>query len=96
MKVNIFFIDSKIKTIAICAGSGAPLLKTTKADLYLTGEMKHHDLLDAIHVGTTVILCGHCNSERGFLTVFADFLRKLYPDLKVFISKIDSSPFSIV
>jgi len=58
---------SDIKTIAICAGSGGSVLKGVKADAYVTGEMAHHDILAATARGTTVILCGHSNTERGYL-----------------------------
>jgi len=33
--------DSKISTVAICAGSGGSMFKDVKADLYWTGEMSH-------------------------------------------------------
>lgn len=33
-------MNSEIKTIALCAGSGASLLKGVSADLYVTGECK--------------------------------------------------------
>ncbi|OAD59643.1 NIF3-like protein 1 [Eufriesea mexicana] len=56
--------DGFIETVALCAGSGASVLKDVSADLYLTGEMLHHEVLDAIHHGTNVILTNHSDSER--------------------------------
>ncbi|XP_026685528.1 NIF3-like protein 1 [Diaphorina citri] len=52
-----------INSIAVCAGSGGELLRGKKADLYITGEMSHHDVLDATHRGTTVLLLEHSDSE---------------------------------
>merc|ERR1712043_114026 len=49
--------DSIIGSIAICAGSGSSVLEGSKADLWITGEMSHHEVLDAVHKGTSVILC---------------------------------------
>ncbi|KAJ1923704.1 hypothetical protein IWQ60_005698, partial [Tieghemiomyces parasiticus] len=57
-----------IRTVAICAGSGASVLTKSKADLFLTGEMSHHEVLAAIEDQTSVILCEHSNTERGFLS----------------------------
>lgn len=54
-------------TIASCAGSGRSVLVGCTSDVWLTGEMSHHEVLDAVHAGTSVILCEHSNSERGFL-----------------------------
>ena len=46
-----------IKRVAICAGSGSSVLANVPADLYLTGEMGHHDCLAAIEQNTNVVLC---------------------------------------
>ena len=90
--------DSTIKSVAVCAGSGASVLHGVKADLYLTGEMSHHEVLDANHGGTTVILCDHSNTERGFL---AQELRGKLVDLfekkiSVVMSECDRDPLEIV
>lgn len=37
------------------------------SDAYLSGEMSHHDVVEACSKGTAVILCEHSNTERGFL-----------------------------
>ncbi|KAJ7246718.1 NGG1p interacting factor 3 [Mycena rebaudengoi] len=64
-----------VSQVTICAGSGVSMLGGTPADVYLTGEMSHHEVLAAVAVGTHVILCGHTNTERGFLPLLADKLR---------------------
>jgi dinuclear metal center YbgI/SA1388 family protein len=91
-------MESLVSTIAICAGSGSSVLKGVKADLYLTGEMQHHDILDAVHKDTHVILCDHSNTERGFLKVFA---KKLATELcggsvDVMLSETDRDPLQIM
>ncbi len=43
--------ERDIKTIAICAGSGSSVLNGVAADLYLTGEMSHHEVLAAVSSG---------------------------------------------
>ncbi|CAG8698592.1 16951_t:CDS:2, partial [Racocetra persica] len=58
-----------ISTVGICAGS---------ADLYFTGEMSHHDVLSALSKNTSVILCEHSNTERGYLSeALKPYLEKL-------------------
>ncbi|XP_072380096.1 NIF3-like protein 1 [Diabrotica undecimpunctata] len=80
-------LDSYINSVAICAGSGTSVLSGVKADLYLTGEMLHHDVLEATQQGINVILCNHSDSERGFLKYF----QKKYDieGIEVKISKVD-------
>lgn len=84
--------------MAVCAGSGASVLKNVKADLYLTGEMSHHDLLNATQNGIHVILCNHSDSERGFLKVFQIKLQSLLlqNQVEVVVSKIDKDPLETV
>ncbi|KAJ8917813.1 hypothetical protein NQ315_010722 [Exocentrus adspersus] len=66
-------LETLVSTAAVCAGSGASVLSGVDADLYLTGEMLHHDVLDATQKGINVILCNHSDSERGYLK---DFVKK--------------------
>lgn len=89
--------DGYINTVALCAGSGVSVLKGTPADLYLTGEMLHHDVLDAVHCGIHVILTNHSDSERGFLKVFASILdHNLKNAVKVCVSEADRDPLQTV
>ena len=88
---------SMIKTVAVCAGSGGSLLKNVKADLYLTGEMSHHEVLDAVHHGTNVILCEHSNTERGFLLKWKDVLQGvLGENMHIAVSLNDRDPLTTI
>ena len=89
--------DSIIGSIAVCAGSGSSVLEGSKADLWITGEMSHHEVLDAVHNGTSVILCDHSNTERGFLKVFASELSSILNNaVSVHVSDLDADPLQIV
>ena len=59
--------DPIVTTVATCAGSGGCVLAGVAADVYLTGEMSHHEVLDACSRGVGVVLCEHSNTERGYL-----------------------------
>lgn len=56
--------------------------------------MSHHEVLDAIHNNTSVILCNHSNSERGYLKEFKDTLAKLLNDnnIEILLSETDADP----
>ncbi|VVT49025.1 uncharacterized protein SAPINGB_P002067 [Magnusiomyces paraingens] len=86
-----------ISSVALCAGSGASVLRGIKADVHLTGELGHHELLHLTETGTSAIICGHSNTERGFLTVLqkqlTDALKQDYDGpSEVAISKTDKDP----
>ncbi|MCJ1445744.1 MAG: hypothetical protein MMC23_006249 [Stictis urceolatum] len=60
----------QIRTVAVCAGSGGSVLsqgEAGRADLWLTGELGHHEALAATERGGCVVSLGHSNTERGYL-----------------------------
>lgn len=64
---------------------------------FITGEMLHHDVLDAIHNGVSVILTNHSDSERGFLLQFQPILTQLLEDqVQILISEKDKDPLVTV
>lgn len=90
-------LESTVSRVAVCAGSGASVLKGVSSDLYVTGEMSHHEVLDAVAKGTSVILSDHSNSERGFLTVVRERLAVRLPDsVTVAVSRADRDPLEVV
>ncbi|KAJ3511458.1 hypothetical protein NLJ89_g4089 [Agrocybe chaxingu] len=98
--------SAPIQSIAICAGSGGSMLLGQEADVYLTGEMSHHEVLAAVAAGKHVILCGHTNTERGYLPILAaklrhelqtsDFKDQGLGDVEVLVSEKDQHPLEFV
>ncbi|XP_037379706.1 NIF3-like protein 1 [Talpa occidentalis] len=90
-------LESQVKVVALCAGSGSSVLQGIEADLYLTGEMSHHDVLDAVSQGINVILCEHSNTERGFLSDLRDMLgAHLENKVDIILSETDRDPLHVV
>jgi len=95
--------SDEVTSVAICAGSGGSMLLGVDADVYFTGEMSHHEVLAAIASGRHVVLCGHTNTERGYLPTLAEKLRAQLKDtsfsgdrVEVHISTQDRHPLDIV
>lgn len=96
---KIYFSEDEISTVAVCAGSGGSVLGGQRLDLFITGEMSHHEVLEAVHQNkTTVILCEHTNTERGYLEKLRDDLREVLKTktIDIFTSKADEDPLRIV
>ncbi|KPJ01817.1 PREDICTED: NIF3-like protein 1 isoform X3 [Papilio xuthus] len=91
-------MNDTIQTVALCAGSGGSVLKNVlTADLFLTGEMLHHDVLDATQRGISVILTNHSDSERGFLRGFSSKLQNKFDNqILVLVSEYDKDPLTTV
>ncbi|KAH9837286.1 NGG1p interacting factor 3 [Rhodofomes roseus] len=91
---------STVRSVAVCAGSGGSVLLGVDADVYFTGEMAHHEVLAALGTGHNVLLCGHTNTERGFLPVLAEHLKRQLtnelPNFEIHVSKEDHHPLAIV
>jgi len=88
--------NRKVKKAAVCAGSCGKLIMTViseKCDLYLTGEIKHHQALAAQEAGVTVVCLSHTVSERFILKKIAKEMQKSLKDVKIIISKKDKDPF---
>jgi dinuclear metal center YbgI/SA1388 family protein len=86
-----------IRSVAVCAGAGGSLFeKLSGYDLYLTGEMRHHDVRARAISGSSVVLAEHTNTERGFLPVLAQRLSAEFRDPVTFhVSQCDREPLSL-
>lgn len=85
-----------IKRAAVCAGSCGKIINSViaaEADLYVTGELKHHQALAAQQAGLTCICLSHTVSERFILKKFAEQLQKQIKQVTIKISKKDTDPF---
>lgn len=90
-------LATNIHTVAFCAGSGSSVLRGVSADVYITGEMSHHEVLDAVHTNVSVILCNHSNSERGFLERFRKRFGEIVgKDVVIEIASGDADPLKVV
>lgn len=87
---------------AVCAGAGGSLFEKLPVsgrggpELLFTGEMRHHDVLARVASGSSVILCDHTNTERGYLPQLAQRVRNELPELELVVSERDRDPLEIV
>ena len=95
--IGIVGDDKKVvEKAAVCAGTCGKILNQVIAggcDLYLTGELKHHEALVAQEAGLTAICLSHTVSERFMLKKLAKKLKKSLKDVKIQVSKKDKDPF---
>ena len=91
--------DGDVRRAAVCAGSCGDLLDAAAAqgaELYLTGELKHHDALRAARLGMTAVCVLHSNSERATLSVLRRRLVELLPGLTAEPAESDRDPFRVL
>ncbi|NUQ79028.1 MAG: Nif3-like dinuclear metal center hexameric protein [Polyangiaceae bacterium] len=92
-------LEGEVKTAAVCAGAGRSLLDDAiakGADLFLTGELPHHDALRAAKAGMTVACALHSNSERAALRALRKRLEEMLSGgVEIAISTEDRDPFTV-
>ena len=86
-----------VKTVGLCAGAGGSVCQEAIAEgceVYITGEMTHHQVVAALARGCSVILTGHTNSERGFLPTLKKLLEEHLDGTSITVSSADSTLWS--
>jgi dinuclear metal center YbgI/SA1388 family protein len=83
----------EIQTVGLCAGAGGSVCEMAIDDdceVFITGEMTHHQVVAATARGCSVMLTGHTNSERGYLPTLKAQLIELLPKANITVSKADA------
>lgn len=91
--------DGEVTRAAVLAGAGREHLKDAiaqGAQLYLTGEIPHHEALAAAKAGVTVVATLHSNSERATLKRLKGRLEGKASGVGFVISEVDRDPFQIL
>lgn len=89
-----------IRTVGLCTGAGGDTMEEAiinGCDLFITGDVRHHEAQVARETGLCLIDAGHYGTERIFTENFADKLRKnIGTKIDVIESEINSNPFKNV
>lgn len=68
-----------VRRVALCTGSGGSMLERVigaRADVYVTGDLKHHEGQQALEADLALIDIGHFASERLIVEPLAVYLRE--------------------
>lgn len=85
-----------IRRVAVCAGAGGSSFeKLSGYDLFVTGEMRHHDVRARALSGSSVVLSEHTHTERGFLPILAERLHAATRGVIFHLSQCDREPLSL-
>lgn len=73
-----------IKKVALCTGSGCSLIEASgDADAFITGDASHHDFIDALQKGITLIAAGHFETENPIVPVLCKKLSERFGDVEI-------------
>ncbi len=85
--------SQRVKRVALTTGSGCSLIKSIKADCFLTGDIKYHDAMEAKSINLSMIDIGHFESEKFFADILFKHLKNL--GLEAIISS-SKNPFTYI
>lgn len=83
-KVRYADAGKKIEKIAICTGAGCSLIEAAgEIDAFITGDASHHNFLDCVQAGITLIAAGHYETEIVVVPVLVKKLQTQFPDIEI-------------
>jgi dinuclear metal center YbgI/SA1388 family protein len=87
--------EQLIEKVAIACGAGGEFLPDAvraQTDVFVTGELRFHDYLNAQANGLALLLPGHYATERLGVEELAARLQKQWPDVAVWSSRRERDP----
>lgn len=90
--------DMQVQTMAISPGSGKSMIGAAlsgNADVLITGDIDHHDGIDALERKMAVIDAGHFGLEQIFVPYMAEYIKKQTADIEVVTQNL-KCPFRMV
>lgn len=91
-------VDRVVEKIAISPGSGKSVIDVSVAkgaECLVTGDIGHHEGLDAIEMGLTIIDASHYGVEKIFLQFMYDYLKDYCTDVEIVIADV-GAPFTVI
>ena len=88
--------DKTVSVVACCGGNGTSLIPEAikrGADVYMTGDIGHHDGLFAKAMGLAVVDAGHFATENLIMPVLASYFAEKAPNLDVRVSEMVNIPW---
>lgn len=87
---------STIKTVGMCSGAGGDMYHSAVslgADVFLTGEAKHHEYLEAVETGIPMVVAGHFFTEDIAMLPLRDKLADKFPGTEFVMSTVNRNPY---
>ena len=87
-----------VETAAVMPGSGGSYIRdalNAGADVMITGDVDHHEGIDAVAQGMAVIDAGHYGIEKLFIPYMEAFINRELPALRIYKAEI-REPFIVV
>lgn len=90
LATTVRFVDAEneIERVAVCGGSGMSFLDdviSMGADAYVTGDISHHEMLEAKEKGITVIAAGHFETEYPSMYALKNYVSEGFSEVETVV-----------
>ena len=89
---------SAVECAAISPGSGKSMIRpaiAAGAEVLITGDIEHHEGIDAVAQGLMIIDAGHYGIEKLFVPYMMEYIKREFPQMEVFAAK-EKNPFWVM
>lgn len=89
--------DKLIKIVAVGGGACSEFMfdALQKADCFVTGDLKYHEMLDASEAGFAVVSAGHFETENLPFLMFKENLEQIFTDVEFVVAPRENPVKSI-
>lgn len=91
-------LTDMVETAAVMPGSGGSYIQDalrSGADVMITGDIDHHEGIDAVAQGLNIIDAGHYGIEKLFIPYMKEFLHRELQGVELYEAKI-REPFTVI
>lgn len=91
--VRLVNCEKKVNKVAVCGGSGMSFLNdvvNSGADLFVTGDISHHDMLEAKERGISIVAAGHFETECPAMTYLKNIVSSEFTEIVTIVLKQDN------
>jgi putative NIF3 family GTP cyclohydrolase 1 type 2 len=79
-----------VDKVAVCPGSGKSVIDIAVekgAECLITGDIGHHEGLDALEMGLSIIDASHYGLEKIFMEFMSNYLRDYMPEVEIMVAE---------
>lgn len=90
--------ETSVYRAAICPGSGKSTIRdaiNAGADVLITGDIGHHEGLDALACNLAVIDAGHQGIEKIFIDYMKNYFENHFSEINV-VTEVSRAPFTVM
>lgn len=87
--------EAPVTRVALCGGSGGEFISTAAAagaDIYISADIRYHDMADAADMEMAIFDIGHFESEKCAKDIFYRVITKKFNNFAVYLSEDETIP----